>query len=93
MSKEDSSEIKYICPDASRFDFKCYFLIGVIVTKQSHSIKSSPGLFEDSKNNVCFCPFPLGEYDYLFYFPKGFEILGDSVGTDLNARYQIAVCP
>ena len=46
MSKGDNSEIKHTGPNASKFDFKCYFLIDSMVTKQSRSVSSLPGLFE-----------------------------------------------
>lgn len=28
VSKEDNPEIKHICPNATEFNFKCYFLMG-----------------------------------------------------------------
>lgn len=53
------------------------------MAKQSQSVKSLPGLFEDSKNSVRFRPLPLEGHPFLD-FPKRFEIYGDSVGERLE---------
>lgn len=57
----------------------------VIVTKQSHSMKSLPGLFWGPEDNIHLHLLPLEDHN-LLDSPKGFEIHGNSAGERLECE-------
>lgn len=57
------------------------------MTKQIHSMRSLPGLFEDSKNDISFA------FGRLIFprKPKGVEVHGDSVGERFDCETGLSI--